>query len=179
MKGNKNWELTKGQQIRYIQALTEELAPLRARIGISQGDLAAAVGVSRQTYSAIEGRHKMMSWNTYLALILFYDYNSITHQIIREIGAFPEEFVMGYNNGQKSYINSLGIAGVPQSITEKLDDTAYQAIRTVIMLEYARCEQLPGEAVVKSFDGVDFGKMPVNEEASNALKAIKESRRSK
>lgn len=43
-----------------ISSLTEELPVLRARIGLSQGDLASMVGVSRQTYSSIEtGKRKM------------------------------------------------------------------------------------------------------------------------
>lgn len=37
-----------------IKVLTEELPVLRAKIGISQGELSNIIGVSRQTYSAIE-----------------------------------------------------------------------------------------------------------------------------
>ena len=68
------WEITKTQQMQFIDALTNELAPLRAKVGISQGELATLIGVSRQTYSAIESGKRKMSWNTYLSLILFYDY---------------------------------------------------------------------------------------------------------
>ena len=75
MSDSSKWEVTKYQQARFIDALTSELAPLRAKVGISQGDLAALIGVSRQTYSAIECGKRKMSWNTYLSLFLFYDYN--------------------------------------------------------------------------------------------------------
>ena len=54
MNHDGSWNLTKSEQEMYINDLTENLASLRAKIGISQGDLANLIGVSRQTYSSIE-----------------------------------------------------------------------------------------------------------------------------
>ena len=45
-----------------------------------------------------------------------------------------------------------------EGIENILDEQALHSIRTLIMLEYARCSQLPGDAVVKSFDGKTFTK---------------------
>ena len=99
MSDSSKWELTKYQQARFIDALTSELAPLRAKVGISQGDLSTLIGVSRQTYSAIECGKRKMSWNTYLSLVLFYDYNKATHQMLRNMNAFPVELVRNFNDG--------------------------------------------------------------------------------
>lgn len=173
---NAKWDISKAQQVKAIKALTAELAPLRAKVGISQGELSKLVGISRQTYSTIECGNRMMSWNTFLSLLLFYDYNSLTHQIIRDIGAFPEELMELFNNGEPN-LKTEGIAGIPRSITDKLDEAAYRSIRTVIMLEYARCANIPGDAVVKSFDGIDFTAPEENERAADALREIKESRK--
>lgn len=73
-----------------IEILTEELPALRAKIGITQEDLCGIVGISRQTYSSIETKKKKMSWNVFLALIMFYTNNEKTAPIIESIGAFPE-----------------------------------------------------------------------------------------
>lgn len=154
MKESAKWKISKNKQLEFINRLTEELTSLRAKAGISQGDLASLVGISRQTYSAIEGGKRLMSWNTFLSLILFFDYNNTTHQMLRNIKAFPEELVRNFNNGgHDPYAANSSIAGIPQAVTQKLDDAALHAIRTVVMVEYARCVNLPGDDVVKAFDG--------------------------
>ena len=61
------------------------------------------------------------------------------------------------------------------AIIEKLDEQAMRSIRTMIMVEYARCTSTPGEVIVKSFDGVNFN-VPVtlNAKTETAYRAIKE-----
>ena len=99
-----------------------------------------------------------MSWNTYLSLIFFFDYNAATHDLLRSSPAFPTEIISRFNNGGSSpdikLSSFLGVSD--ESITEQLDEQALYAIKTVLMVEYARCANLSGEAVVKSFDGKSF-----------------------
>ena len=73
-----------------IKILTEELPVLRAKIGISQNELSNIIGVSRQTYSAIETKRRDMSWNVFLSLIFFFDHNEKTREMLVGIGAFPD-----------------------------------------------------------------------------------------
>ena len=80
-----------------VEVLTEELPVLRAKIGITQEELCAIVGISRQTYSSIETRKRKMSWNTYLSLILFFIHNEKTAPVIDAIGAFPENLKESLN----------------------------------------------------------------------------------
>lgn len=71
-----------------ILTLTAELPVLRARLGISQEVMASAIGVSRQTYSAIETRTKMMSWTAFMALVTVLDLNEATSVMLDQIPDF-------------------------------------------------------------------------------------------
>lgn len=84
------WRLSKESKEKLIRRLTAELPGLRAAVKATQDEIANAIGVSRQTYNAIESNKRTMTWNTYLSLILFFDYNPYSHHRIRQLGAFPE-----------------------------------------------------------------------------------------
>lgn len=77
-----------------MEILAENLAPLRAKADITQEELAHIIGVSRQTYYALETRKRDMTWNTYLSLLLFYDTNALTHSMLRDIKAYPIELMV-------------------------------------------------------------------------------------
>ena len=49
------------------------------------------LGISRQTYSALETRKYPLPWETYLALLLVFDNNEKTTGISEAVGAFPQE----------------------------------------------------------------------------------------
>ena len=78
--------------------------------------------------------------------------------MLRHLSAFPTELIDRFNDGKRiTELNIESISGITiEDINDKLDDQAFHSIRTVIMLEYARCNNLPGDAVVKSFDGRTF-----------------------
>lgn len=86
MEYQSNWLLTEEEKDKFISALTPELVLLRTKAEISQEELANLIGVSRQTYGAIERKSRKMSWSTFLSLIMYYDYNQKTHKMIRAIG---------------------------------------------------------------------------------------------
>ncbi len=158
MDSKARWQITPEEKDRYIDALTDELPILRAKADISQEDLAKIIGISRQNYGWIERKDRKMSWNTYLSLIFFFDYNQSTHKMIRAIPAFPTELVdrMNESNGSLDFERIVGIS--MEGIENILDEQALHSIQTLIMVEYARCSQLPGDAVIKSFDGRTFTK---------------------
>lgn len=154
MAEDAKWNISKDQQMRYIDALSPELINLRSVLGISQGDLARILGISRQTYSAIESEKRLMSWNTYLSLLFFYDYNIATHDMLRSLSAFPSELIRQFNDGNEMSANETAIAGIPDVYTRNLDAQALHAIRTVVMMEYARCENADTAEVLKAFEKV-------------------------
>ena len=177
MDSKARWQLTPEEKDKYIEALTDELPILRAKAYISQEDLAKIIGISRQNYGWIERKDRRMSWNTYLSLIFFFDYNQSTHKMIRAISAFPTELVdrMNESNGPLDFERIVGIS--MEGIENILDEQALHSIRTLIMVEYARCCQLPGDAVIKSFDGRTFTKdiTKGDVDVKKALNNIRES----
>lgn len=85
----KFWHFSKEKKEQLIGKLTAELPALRGAVGASQDEIANIIGVSRQTYNSIELQKRKMSWGTYMALILFFDYNPSSHYTIRQLDVFP------------------------------------------------------------------------------------------
>lgn len=71
-----------------MMLLTTELPVLRARLGISQEIIAKNIGVSRQTYCAIENGTRKMTWTIFLALVAFFDLNEATSVMLDQIPSF-------------------------------------------------------------------------------------------
>lgn len=85
------WHFSPEEKEDLIQKLTATLPALRGAAKATQEEVANAVGISRQTYCAVEMQKRKMSWNTYMALILFFDYNPNSRNAIRQLGAFPQQ----------------------------------------------------------------------------------------
>lgn len=84
-----------------VEILSENLSALRAKAGLTQEEVANLIGVSRQTYYSIETGKRSMTWPTYLCLILLYDTNVNTHNMLRDINAYPTKLLVvmtGNNN---------------------------------------------------------------------------------
>ena len=45
--------------------------------------------MSYWNFTSVEMQKRKMTWNTYMSLILFFDYNPNTHYTIRQLDAFP------------------------------------------------------------------------------------------
>lgn len=73
-----------------VSLLIDELPALRAKLGISQDELAEYVGVSRQTLSAIERRKRSMTWQVALAVILFFTLYPKTNATLKLIPGFTD-----------------------------------------------------------------------------------------
>lgn len=83
-----------------IEELKSVLPILRAAISISQGELAEHIGVSRQTYCALEQGKRDISWNTFLSLFLFFTTNEQTKSLLGTRKGFIERVysVLRYDN---------------------------------------------------------------------------------
>lgn len=53
-----NWRIDKEYKELCIEIMQENLAPLRAKCGITQEKLAAVIGISRQTYYGFETKKR-------------------------------------------------------------------------------------------------------------------------
>lgn len=155
MEFESKWLLTDEEKDCFIAMLTQNLTVLRTKAEISQKELSNLIGVSRQTYSAIERKVRRMAWSTYLSLVLFYDHNQKTHKMIRQLSIFPQELIIRFNDGvdYSNYEISSFLGNKSEEIIEQLDEQAKGAIRTVVMMEYARCTVASNGAVIKSLSG--------------------------
>lgn len=183
MENSKKWRLTYDEKKKFIEALSNELPALRAKVGISQDDLSRLIGVSRQTFGSIERGERPMSWNTYLSLIMFFDYNRATHQMIRDIAAFPEDLIVRFNDGKIKVdsdvsLDSMFDSGVSEML-KKLDDQAFNTIKTALLIEYARCSNLSNEGIIKAFAGINIKRPELDYDLRESLKSIQEKNNAK
>lgn len=86
------WSFSKEEKENLATRLAIELPVLRGKVGASQEEIASAVGISRQTYSAYENRTRPIPWSLFLALLFYFDYIPCTHYMIRQLELFPNEF---------------------------------------------------------------------------------------
>ena len=64
-------EITYEKQQEMINQLVQKLPQIRKEMKISQTEFGKKVGLSRQTISSIERGSVNLSWNNYLAIMLF------------------------------------------------------------------------------------------------------------
>lgn len=150
MKYGKRWSIDKNKKQEYIDRLLPHLAALRARAGLSQDELAGLVGVSRQTYCLTESGARSLSWNTYLSIVMFFDYNCKTHDLLRGIGAFPEDLFYQFNPGEEN-IGEASFSNAPEldGLFAELDAGGKNAVRSSLIAEYARCASLDKAELIK------------------------------
>ncbi len=144
MKYGERWVISDAKKQEYINKLLPQLTTLRARVGVSQDELAGLIGISRQTYCLTESGSHAMSWNTFLSIIMFYDYNTRTHSLIRNTGAFPEDLFYQFNLGMIKDDDTVKTAAgeTAAEMVSALDDAGNRAVKLVLANEYARCKNM-------------------------------------
>ena len=157
MNASSRWPLSNIEQQKLIQTLTTNLPLLRAKLDISQEEISKIIGISRQTYSAVESGKRVMSWQVYLSLVLFFDANVATHSLLHHLDCFPDVLIDKTHEPDPAVeVNDNEANNEILQMLSKLDDQAIHSVKTVLMVEYARCSKIPGEAVIKAFDGSAF-----------------------
>ena len=147
-----NLSFTEQEREALISRLADELPVLRLKIGLSQDELANLLGISRQTYSTIETKRRKMMWSTYLSLVLIFYHNEQTRDFITRAGLLPQKLFQ-ITGGDTGDILSEFVKMENGDIRNYLDAQAIHAIETVILMEYARCNNMSGDEVIKAFDG--------------------------
>lgn len=64
--------------------LVNDLPVLRARLGISQEEIALKIGVSRQTYNSYEAKKRPVPWSVCISLITFFASNEKTREMLKK-----------------------------------------------------------------------------------------------
>ncbi len=172
MEAESRWLVTEERKQKLITTLSDNLQLMRVKLGVSQEELSRIIGISRQTYSSYETGKRMMSWQVYMSLVLFFDINPSTHELLHHLGCFPDILI------DKTGTSTLEASSDHSDILEmlsKVDEQALRSIRTVLMVEYARCTHTPGDFVLKAFDGSRFKKpIEIDQDIRNAIENIKQ-----
>lgn len=144
MKYGTHWSISNEKKQEYINRLLPQLSSLRAKAGLSQDELSGLVGISRQTYCLTESGSRGMSWNTYLSVIMFFDYNVKTHDLIRRTGVFPEELIYHFNPEAENSAIEVSFSSEPKlnAMYDALDKDGKNTVKTAVATQYARCEEL-------------------------------------
>lgn len=129
------WVIPESMQDEYISNLTKMLSGLRDLMGINQSDIAKMIGVSRQTYSAIETGRRKMSWATYLSLVLLFVCDKATSTLFQNSEAFPvriiEQINSDFSNNGFSFFSRIGNAKDITKMMNALDEQGIHAMETV------------------------------------------------
>ena len=80
-----------------VNILIDELPSLRAKIGISQEQLAEYVGISRQTLSAIETRKRPITWQVFLSIVLYFTLHPKTNSTLKLIPEFTDALKVSFD----------------------------------------------------------------------------------
>ena len=84
--------ISKGKKEQLSKALAASLPMLRAKIGISQAELADMVEVTRQTVSAFESEQREMPWNMFLAFMMIFTSNPVTKRLLEAMEIYNDDF---------------------------------------------------------------------------------------
>lgn len=74
-----------------INNMTENLPVLRARLNMTQEDLANKIGLSRGTIISIENNKRPMTWATFMSMILLFSHNERTSKLLEVMDIFTED----------------------------------------------------------------------------------------
>lgn len=74
----------------YLIKMADNLPVLRAKLGLSQEELAGLIGLTRQTISAIENKSRIMAWSTFLSLLFLFSKNPDTQKLMIVMGIYDE-----------------------------------------------------------------------------------------
>ena len=72
--------------------MTLNLPTLRCKMGASQEDLAAMVGVCRSTISNIENKRQPLQWSLFLSLLMIFPNNEETKKLLVPMEIYTDEF---------------------------------------------------------------------------------------
>lgn len=76
---------------KYTEAMARNLPTLRAKLGLSQTQLADCIGVTRQTISSIENQSRELSWTNFLSLLFLFSQNPETMKLLPVLDIYTPE----------------------------------------------------------------------------------------
>ena len=87
---------------KYRSLMADNLPTLRAKLKMTQEELAQLLNVSRHTIIGIENKSRTMPWTTYLALVFLMERFEETKMLIRVLNLYPQEFEESLRSSYRS-----------------------------------------------------------------------------
>jgi len=84
--------MTDEMKKKLIDNMTDNLQMLRVKLGLTQNELGEMLGMSRHTIMNIENRNSELTWNNFLALVLFFSKNESTNKLLNVLEIYTDEF---------------------------------------------------------------------------------------
>ena len=75
----------------YMEIMADNLSVLRAKLNLTQSELADIIGVSRYTLIAIEKKQRVMTWATFLSLLFVFTKNEDAMKLLCAMGIYTDE----------------------------------------------------------------------------------------
>ena len=75
----------------YTQLMAKTLPTLRAKLGLSQTQLATMIGVTRQTLSAVESGTRPLTWGGFISLLYVFTQNEDTLPLLQTLEIYTPE----------------------------------------------------------------------------------------
>jgi DNA-binding XRE family transcriptional regulator len=94
---NHRESITEIDKQRYLRTMAENLPVLRAKLGLTQAELADIIGVSRQTIATAEIGSREMSWSTFISLLFMFRHNEATNALLPVLGIYTPELSSLFN----------------------------------------------------------------------------------
>lgn len=81
-------------QEEFISLMIKNLPVLRAAVDLTQEQLSAKLGVSRQTIVAIENGKSPLTWSLYLAMVCVFRLYDESEKLMEMLGLFDRIFII-------------------------------------------------------------------------------------
>lgn len=79
-------ELSKGEMEALCKTMANSLPLFRAKLGLSQEQLAHRLDITRQTISAFESGQREMPWSMFLAFLMLFSVSPSTEKLLEAMG---------------------------------------------------------------------------------------------
>lgn len=83
--------MNESEKQQYVEKMIENLPVLRAKLKLTQKDLAEIIGVSHYSISGMESRQRKMTWNTFMSILPVFMENEETNKLLRVLGIYTED----------------------------------------------------------------------------------------
>ncbi len=81
-----------------VENMVNNLLVLRTMLHLTQAEMAALLGLGRQTYVAIENKKRKMTWATFLSLMFVFSQNAETCKLLEIFGIYTPEMKKVYSD---------------------------------------------------------------------------------